>query len=66
MLIHIYVSSPVRLTLVVPMGISHRAGRFGTVLTTNVPKLAGGSARSPSCSYGSGDASASMASAAAT
>jgi hypothetical protein len=44
MLIHIYVSDPVRLTLVIPIRISHREGRFGTVLTTTVPKLAGGSA----------------------
>jgi len=44
MLIHIYVAAPVRLTLVIPIRISHRAGQFGTVLTTTVPKLAGGSA----------------------
>jgi hypothetical protein len=44
MLIHIYVSEPVRLTLVIPIKISHQEGRFGTVLTTTVPKLAGGSA----------------------
>jgi hypothetical protein len=44
MLIHIYVSDPVRLTLVIPIRISHREGKFGTVLTTTVPKLAGGSA----------------------
>jgi hypothetical protein len=44
MLIHIYVSDPVRLTLVIPIAISHQDGRFGTVLTTTVPKLAGGSA----------------------
>jgi hypothetical protein len=44
MLIHIYVSDPVRLTLVIPIKIRHQEGRFGTVLTTAVPKLAGGSA----------------------
>lgn len=44
MLIHIYVSDPVRLTLVIPLEISRHQGRFGTVLTTTVPKLAGGSA----------------------
>jgi len=44
MLIHIYVSDPVRLTLVIPIKISHQEGRFGTVLTTTVPRLAGGSA----------------------
>jgi hypothetical protein len=43
MLIHIYVSNPVRLTLVIPIKISHQEGRFGTVLTTTVPRLAGGS-----------------------
>jgi hypothetical protein len=44
MLIHIYVSDPVLLTLVIPIEISHHEGKFGTVLTTTVPKLAGGSA----------------------
>lgn len=44
MLIHIYVSDPVRLTLVIPIKISRHKGQFGTVLTTKVPKLAGGSA----------------------
>jgi hypothetical protein len=42
MLIHIYISQPVRLTLVIPLKISRREGEFGTVLTTRVPKLAGG------------------------
>jgi hypothetical protein len=42
MLIHIYISRPVRLTLVIPLKISHGTGRFGTVLTTRVPQLAGG------------------------
>jgi hypothetical protein len=42
MLIHIYISRPVRVTLVVPLRISHRSGEFGTVLTTKVPLLAGG------------------------
>jgi hypothetical protein len=43
MLIHIYVSEPVRLTLVIPIKVSPQAGRFGTVLRTTVPRLAGGS-----------------------
>ena len=43
MLIHIYIGRPVRVTLVVPLKISHGAGEFGTTLTTVVPKLAGGS-----------------------
>ena len=33
---------PVTVTLVIPLKISHGSGRFGTVLTTRVPKLAGG------------------------
>jgi hypothetical protein len=44
MLIHIFISNPVKLTLVIPIRISHQEGRFGTVLTTMVPKLAGGAA----------------------
>ena len=44
MLIHIYVSDPIQLTLVIPIKIGSQDGRFGTVLTTTVPKLAGGSA----------------------
>jgi hypothetical protein len=42
MFIHIFVSQPVRLTLVIPLKISRGTGRFGTVLTTRVPQLAGG------------------------
>lgn len=42
MLIHIYIAQPVRVTLVVPLKISHGEGKFGTVLTTRVPPLAGG------------------------
>jgi hypothetical protein len=44
MLIHIFVSDPIKLTLVIPIRISRREGQFGTVLTTTVPKLAGGAA----------------------
>lgn len=43
MLIHIYIDQPVRLTLVIPLKISRGTGQFATVLTTNVPRLAGGS-----------------------
>jgi hypothetical protein len=43
LLIHIYISNPLQLTLVIPIQISSQEGQFGTVLTTNVPKLAGGS-----------------------
>jgi hypothetical protein len=42
MLIHIYIAAPVRVTLVIPLAIRRRGGQFGTVLTTNVPPLAGG------------------------
>jgi hypothetical protein len=42
MFIHIYISRPVNVTLVIPVKISRGTGRFGTVLTTRVPKLAGG------------------------
>jgi hypothetical protein len=44
MLIHIYVSDPIQLTLVIPIQIDRHEGKFGTVLTTSVPNLAGGSA----------------------
>lgn len=44
LLIHIYISDPIKLTLVIPIRISRQEGKFGTVLTTNVPRLAGGSA----------------------
>jgi hypothetical protein len=42
MFVHIYLSRPVELTLVIPLKISHSSGRFGTVMTTRVPLLAGG------------------------
>lgn len=42
MFIHIYISQPIRVTLVIPLKISHGSGRFGTVLTTRVPPLAAG------------------------
>jgi hypothetical protein len=42
MLIHIFISAPVRLTLVIPLAIRRPGGEFGTVLTTKVPSLAGG------------------------
>jgi hypothetical protein len=42
MFIHIYISQPVEVTLVIPLKIRRTGGRFGTVLTTTVPKLAGG------------------------
>jgi hypothetical protein len=42
MLIHIYIAAPVRVTLVIPLAITRPGGQFGTVLTTNVPPLAGG------------------------
>lgn len=43
LLLHLYVTTPVRTTLVLPLVISRRAkGRFGTVLSANIPTLAGG------------------------
>lgn len=43
LLLHFYAAVPVRATLVLPLAISHGAeGRFGTVLTTRIPTLAGG------------------------
>ncbi len=42
MLIHVFVPSPVRVTLVIPVRISHQSGQFGTVLSTRVPTLATG------------------------
>lgn len=42
-LLHVYVSSPVQAALVLVMRISHPPkGEFGTVLSTTVPRLAGG------------------------
>lgn len=42
-LLHVYVTSPIAAALVLVMDVSRPAhGRFGTVLTTTVPKLAGG------------------------
>lgn len=43
MFIHIYIARPVRVTLVIPLKIGQGTGRFGTVMTTRVPQLAGGS-----------------------
>ncbi|HTR74410.1 MAG TPA: hypothetical protein VMH33_04015 [Solirubrobacterales bacterium] len=42
MLIHIFIATPVRVALVVPLRISRRAGSYGTVLTTKVPQLVSG------------------------
>ena len=43
LLLHLYVTTPVQTTFVLPLTISHRAqGRFGTVLSAKVPTLAGG------------------------
>ncbi len=42
MFIHIYISHPVKVTLVIPLKIERGSGSFGTVLSTRVPKLAGG------------------------
>jgi hypothetical protein len=43
LLLHLYGTTPIRATFVLPLEIQRRAkGQFGTVLTTDVPKLAGG------------------------
>jgi hypothetical protein len=43
LLLHFHANRPVQATLVLPFTISRRAeGRFGTVLTTVIPNLAGG------------------------
>jgi hypothetical protein len=41
MVLHLYGSSPVRATFVLPFKVSHRSqGRFGNVFSTRIPKLA--------------------------
>jgi hypothetical protein len=41
-LLHLYVSSPARVTIILPFALSHRrGGEFGTVLSAHIPKLAG-------------------------
>jgi len=41
LLLHLFGSSPVRATFVLPFKISHRAqGRFGTVFSTSIPRIA--------------------------
>jgi hypothetical protein len=41
-LLHLYVSSPTQVTLVVPFTVARKsAGPFGTVLTAQIPKIAG-------------------------
>lgn len=43
LLLHFHLSKPVQATLILPMRITRqKSGRFGTVLTAVVPKLAGG------------------------
>jgi hypothetical protein len=43
LLLHFHIDTPVQATLVLPFVVSRRAtGRFGTILTTDVPNLAGG------------------------
>jgi hypothetical protein len=42
-LLHLFGTVPVQATFILPLAISHTAkGRFGTVLSTRVPRLAGG------------------------
>ncbi len=43
LLLHFYVGAPAQVTLILPLAITHQAkGRFGTSLTTRIPRLAGG------------------------
>jgi hypothetical protein len=43
LLLHLYITTPVRTTFVLPLKISHRnKDLFGTVLAANIPTLAGG------------------------
>lgn len=43
LLLHLYVTLPVRATFVLPLTISHKAkGQFGTILSARIPTLAGG------------------------
>jgi hypothetical protein len=43
LLLHLFISVPVRFTLIVPLRIGHReVGQFGTVLRARIPKLGGG------------------------
>jgi hypothetical protein len=42
-LLHFYTAVPARVTLILPLAISHQSkGQFGTVLSTRIPNLAGG------------------------
>lgn len=43
LLLHLYATTPVRVTFVLPLLISHESkGQFGTILSARVPTLAGG------------------------
>jgi hypothetical protein len=43
LLLHLYITTPVRTTFVLPLTISHRSSDlFGTVLSARIPSLAGG------------------------
>jgi hypothetical protein len=43
LLLHLYITTPVRTTFVLPLAISHRRkGKFGTILSARIPTLAGG------------------------
>lgn len=43
LLLHLYGTTPVQVTFVLPVAIERRdQGRFGTVMTTEIPRLAGG------------------------
>jgi len=42
LLFHLYTANPARFTFVLPLTISRTKGRFGTILTGDIPKLASG------------------------
>jgi hypothetical protein len=42
LLLHLYGTTPVRATFVLPFDITHQPGQFGTVFSTRIPQLASG------------------------
>jgi hypothetical protein len=42
LLLHLYGTTPIQATFVLPMKISHRSGELGTVLSAKLPTIAGG------------------------
>lgn len=42
LLLHLYGTTPIQTTLILPLRIAHRDGELGTVLSANLPRIAGG------------------------